>query len=108
LTPTSLAAARAAGMTPAALETWFQQRTGQPPSPAARLLMSAGQTPPARFQRHLVLHVATAELADGLVQWPQTRDLIAARLGPTALAVEEDQAATLRERLEAAGVAVTE
>ena len=67
-----------------------------------------GQAPPAHFRRHLVLHVADAETADGLVQWPQTRDMIAARLGPTALAVEEEQAEELRRRLKAAGLTLAE
>ncbi|HVS36015.1 MAG TPA: helicase-associated domain-containing protein [Gemmataceae bacterium] len=108
LTPASLEAARSVGMTLATLELWFQQRTGAPLPPAARLLMTGGETPPARFQRHLVLHVADEETADGLMQWPQTRELIAARLGPTALAVEEEQAAELRRRLKEAGVEAVE
>ncbi len=108
LTPASLEAARAGGMTLGALEAWFQQRTGEPLPPAARLLMAGGEAPAARFQRHLVLHVANEETADGLMQWPPTRALIAARLGPTALAVEEEQADELRRRLKAAGVALAE
>ena len=40
LTPASLAAARDSGMTLAGLELWFQQRTGQPLTPAARLLLT--------------------------------------------------------------------
>ena len=108
LTPASLEAARAGGMTLGALEAWFQQRTGEPLPPAARLLMAGGEAPAVRFQRHLVLHVAAAETADGLMQWPPTRALIAARLGPTALAVEEEQADELRRRLKAAGVALAE
>ena len=95
-------------MTLGALEAWFQQRTGEPLPPAARLLMAGGEAPAVRFQRHLVLHVAAAETADGLMQWPPTRALIAARLGPTALAVEEEQADELRRRLKAAGVALAE
>ena len=108
LTPASLEAARSAGMTLGALEVWFQQRTGEPSPPAARLLMAGGEAPPARFQRHLVLHVAAAETADGLMQWPQTRELIAARLGPTALAVEEERAEELRRRLKTVGVTLAE
>ncbi len=108
LTPASLEAARSAGMTLGALEVWFQQRTGEPLPPAARLLMANGEAPPARFQRHLVLHVANEETADGLMQWPPTRELIAARLGPTALAVEEERADELRRRLGAVGVALAE
>ena len=107
LTPASLGAARAGGMGLPTLEVWFHQRTGQTAPPAARLLMAGAETSPAHFQRHLVLHVAAEETADGLTQWPETRELIAARLGPTALAVAEEQADALRVRLKELGLAVT-
>src|SRR5262249_43427301 len=68
LTPASLAAARAGGWSVPLLESWFLQRTGQSLSPAARLLLTAGQQPSPELQRHLVLHVATEETADGLMQ----------------------------------------
>jgi hypothetical protein len=106
LTPASLSAGRSAGMTLAALETWFHQRAGQPLPPAARLLMTAGQMEAPRLQRHLVLHVADEELADGLVQWPQTSELIEERLGPTALVVTEENVAQLKQRLNDAGISV--
>jgi hypothetical protein len=51
-----------------------------------------------------VRECALAELADGLLQWRQTRGLIEARLGPTALAQEHVD--LLRERLRAAGITV--
>ncbi len=105
LTPTSL---RAGGMLLGTLEAWFQQRAGQPLPAAARLLMAGDQMPPSRFERHLVLHVPNEETADGLMQWPETRELIAARLGPTALAVTEENAEELRRRLKAVGLALLE
>jgi hypothetical protein len=108
LTPASLAAGRASGLTAPALEAWFRQRTGRPTPPAARLLLTADQAGPARFRRRLVLHVADEETADGLLQWPETRGLIAERLGPTALAVDEENAAALAERLRAFGLAAEE
>ncbi len=108
LTPASLLAGRSAGMTLTALETWFLQRAGQPLPSAARLLMTAGQGEAPQLRRHLVLHVADEDLADGLVQWPQTRELIEERLGPTALVVAEDNAEKLRERLSAAGITLAE
>ena len=61
-----------------------------------------------RLQRHLVLHVADEELADGIMQWPQTRELIEERLGPTALAVAVENTSALRDRLHAAGIALAE
>jgi hypothetical protein len=108
LTPASLSAARSTGMTLTALEIWFHQRAGQPLPPAARLLMSAEQMQAPQLRRHLVLHVADEDLADGLVQWPQTRELIAERLGPTALVVAEENTATLREQLRSIGITLAE
>ena len=52
--------------------------------------------------------MASEEVADGLVQWPETRALIAERLGPTALAVAEENAAKLREQLGLLGMQVPE
>jgi hypothetical protein len=108
LTPESLSAARSAGMTLTALEIWFHQRAGQPLPPAACLLMTADQMPAPHLRQHLVLHVADEDLADGIAQWPQTRELIAERLGPTALAVAEENVTTLRQRLRAAGIELAE
>jgi hypothetical protein len=106
LTPASLTSGRESGWSLHGLEAWFQQRTGQPLSAAARLLLTGSQLPALELRRHLVLHVATEELADGLVQWPGTRALIEARLGPTTLAVPEEQANELRERLRTLGIQV--
>jgi hypothetical protein len=108
LTPVSLNAGRAAGLTLAALESWFHQRAGRPLPPAARLLMSADQVEAAQLRRHLVLHVDSEEWADGLEQWPETRQLIEERLGPRALAVAEENVGKLRERLRAAGITLME
>lgn len=108
LTPESLVRGREAGMTLAALDTWFQQRAGQPVSAAARLLLTGAQLPPPELRRHLVLHVEVPEIADGLLQWPGTRPLISDRLGPTALSVDEEKLTLLRQRLTELGVTVTE
>jgi len=104
MTAESMTAGRSAGLSLRGLEEWFPQRTGQPLSPAGRLLMTGNQMPPAQLRRHLVVHVATADLADGLLQWPGTRGLIAERLGPTALAVSEEHVDALRQRLAALGL----
>lgn len=106
LTPESLAGGRDRGVSLRTLEEWFQQRSGQPLPAAARLLQTASQLPPAELKPLLVLTVASAELADGLVQWPGTRGLIQTRLGPTTLAVAEEDADELRRRLRALGMTV--
>jgi hypothetical protein len=104
LTPASLAAARAGGLTVPLLEAWFVQRTGGPLPAAGRMLLTGAQLPPLELQRHLVLRVAEEDIADGLMQWPATRALIEERLGPTALVVAEDNAETLLEQLRALGM----
>lgn len=104
LTPTSLSAARDSGLTMKSMEEWFRQRAGQPISPAARFLLGGSQLSPPMLRRHLVIHVGSPDLADGLVQWPGTRALIDERLGPTTLAVAEEHLDTLRERLASVGI----
>lgn len=106
LTPASLAAAREQGTTLAGLTEWFEQRTGLPLAPAARLLFSSAELPPVEMRRQLLLHVATAAIADGLLQWPATATLIQTRIGPTAFAVAEHDAPRLRERLQEIGVRI--
>ena len=104
VTPASLGQGREGGLNLQTLETWFQQRSGGPLPAAAKLLFTGSQLSPYELKRLLVLHVPTVEMADGIVQWPQTRSLIESRLGPTALAVAEEHVAVLRERLAVLGV----
>ena len=104
ITPTSILTARQQGASLASLEIWFVQRTGLPISAAAQLLMSGPDTAPVELRRQLVLRVGNEHLADGLQQWPGTRDLVVARLGPTTLVVEEGAVPALTERLKELGV----
>ncbi len=106
VTPASVLTARERGVSLPYLETWFFQRTGLPIPAAAMLLLTGADLGPVELRRQLVIHVANEHLADGLQQWPGTRDLIIARLGPTALAVDESAVAVLTERLKDLGVAV--
>jgi hypothetical protein len=106
LTPASLGAAQAAGMEREALEEWFRQRTGRPLTPAAKLLLGASHLPAIEIRQELVLHVESADVADGLLQWPGTRGLFRARLGPTALSLSEEDMPSLRERLSGLGIRV--
>jgi len=106
LTPASLGQGRDSGLSLQTLETWFQQRSGQPLPAATKLLFTGSQLSPYELRRPIVLHVPTAEMADGLMQWPHTRSLIETRLGPTALAVAEENVTALRERLGTLGVHV--
>jgi hypothetical protein len=106
ITPATLAAGRQGGLTAQGLDTWFRQRTGAPLSPATLLLLQGGQTPAPELRRLLVLHLASAAIADGLEQWPGTRPLVHQRLGPTALVVEEANVGALRERLAGLGISL--
>jgi hypothetical protein len=104
LTPASLAAARESSLGLRVLEEWFGQRTGQPITPAARLLLTGPLAMPFTLRRQLVLHVSTPETADGLFQLPATRRLIEARLGPATLAVAEENVEPLRAQLRELGL----
>jgi hypothetical protein len=86
------------------LQTWFAQRTGLPITAAALLLMTGFDAGSVDLKRQLVLHVANEHLADGLQQWPGTREIVKERLGPTALVVAEEDMALLTERLKELGV----
>jgi hypothetical protein len=104
LTPASLKAAMDSGFGLRELEDWFLERAGRPPSPAALLIQGARQISPFQVRAHIVLHVPDEELADGLEQWPCTRPFVKERLGPKALAIEEEKAKALQERLESIGI----
>lgn len=104
VTPESLGRARQQGVTARQLEDWFQQRSGQPLSAAIRMLLAAPHLPAAELRQHWVLRVASADLADGLLQWPETRSLILARLGPTTLAIAAEHTDMMRQRLQALGL----
>jgi hypothetical protein len=106
LTPESLTNNRDRGLGQRELEEWFLQRAGQPLSPAARLLFNGAELPPSQLRTELILHVATPEMADGLLQWPATRSLIRDRLGPTALVIAAEDVEELRQRLGVLGASV--
>ncbi|MDY3560862.1 helicase-associated domain-containing protein [Gemmata sp. JC673] len=106
LTPASLRKAVEGGRTLAELDAWFLERSGSPLSAAGRLLLLGSQLSQPRAERLLVVKLPTVEIADGLVQWPGTRSLVAERLGPLAVSVAEDQLAAFREALKEIGVRV--
>jgi hypothetical protein len=106
ITPASILSARQQGLTLSYLESWFVQRTGLPITAAAMLLMSGPDAAPVEIRKQIVIHVANEHLADGLAQWPSTKDLIVARLGPRALVVEEASVPVLAEKLKELGVQV--
>jgi hypothetical protein len=99
MTPATLRGARHQGLDAKALDTWFLRRTGESLSATAALMLTGDEAPPLSLERLVVLRVPTAELAEGIVAWPETRDLIAERLAPTLLAVSADAVERLRAKL---------
>jgi len=98
---------RAAETLPVAdIDAWFLDRTGQPLSPSGRLFLIGPQAPAPIAARLLALRFPSAELADGAMQWPETRNYITERLGPTIVAVAEENFARLREVLSEVGIVV--
>src|SRR5262249_22634389 len=89
LTRETLRKALESGQTLASLDEWMTQRAGKPLSPAAKLLAAADDSIELHLESCLVIHVPNVDTADGLLQWSESRGLIQARLGPTALVVAE-------------------
>jgi hypothetical protein len=106
MTPATLRAARRQGMEAETLDDWFRRRTGEPLPPAARLFLTGNETPPLNLQQLTVLRLPTAEVADGIVSWPETRGLIVERLSPTVLVVPAEAVVQLRDMLAEIGVRV--
>jgi hypothetical protein len=88
------------------IDIWFNDRTGQPLSPAGRLLLLGPQLPSAMVSRLFILRFPSSEMADGAMQWSETRPLIAERLGPTAVVVAEENLETLQNVLREVGLGV--
>lgn len=86
------------------IDSWFIDRTGHPLSPAGRLLMLGPQVSPPTATRLLVVRFPSVELADGAMQWPETRSLLAERLGPTAVVIHEENLEALRKVLAEIGI----
>jgi len=106
VTSASLMAGQDGGLGLHSLEEWFQQRTGLSLTPAVRLLLTAPYQPAVELKQQLVLHVASSDVADGLLQLPETRPLIQARLGPRSLAIAPEQVEELRRRMEQLGLTI--
>jgi hypothetical protein len=98
---------RAAEALPAGeIDAWFVNRTGQPLSPAGQLFLMGPHAPSPTAERLLAVRFPSPALADGAMQWPETRKYISERLGPTVVAVAEENLAGLRSVLLDVGIAV--
>jgi hypothetical protein len=106
VTPSSMARAAGIGITPTQLSDWFLRRTGDPPSPAIKLLLRSLSPAPTSMQARtmLVLSTPSTELADGLLQHPATKHLLGERLGPTSVAIPGQGLEALRIALAELGI----
>jgi hypothetical protein len=87
------------------IDAWFVDRTGQPLSAAGQLFLSGPESPPPIVARLLVVRFPSPELADGAMQWTETRKYISERLGPTIVAVSEENLASFLGALSQVGIA---
>lgn len=100
----SLNRARECGLTIDALAGWFLERCDQPLSPAIYLLMTAKDTEPLTSRRLMVVEVADEEVADGLIQWSETKEFFRERLGPKALVIDEDHLEEVSQVMNSIGI----
>jgi hypothetical protein len=94
------------GMTREELDHWFVMRSGHPAPPAALLFSFGPRTANATSSRDVIVRFASAELTDGIWQWPVTRELLSERIGPAAVVVPVDNQDALISRLSEIGVTV--
>jgi hypothetical protein len=108
MTPASLEHARKTGLEASDLNEWFGQRTGLPLTAAGQLLLQGAEGKSVKLRERLVLDVGSERIADGLLQWPQTRSLIEERLGTSTLAISREHWPALRDRMQSLGIQVQE
>ena len=104
LTPESLRKAAAHGWKHSEIDDWFTQRTGEGLPAAGQLFLEGPNLPASRISKRLVVQVPEEEIADGLMQWPTTREFVEERLGPTALVIQESNLPRFAEVLAELGV----
>ncbi len=104
VTPATLKRRLADGVGLADIDAWFQTRAGQGLPPALRLFAPNPQAPGPTVGRHTVVHLPTPDMADGLTQWPPAAELVGERLGPTAVAVADENVEALRAVLAGLGI----
>ena len=107
ITPPSLRRATEQGVSVADIDTWFVDRTGASLSPAGRLFLMGPVLPAPTLGTRLVVEFATQDVTDGVMQWPDTRSLVAQRLGPLAVTIDEANLEAFRAALAEVGVAIT-
>jgi hypothetical protein len=95
-----------AGMTEEHFADWYPRRTGQDLPPAIRLMLRSRlrKIPALQSARLLVVTTPSAEILDGLLQHPDTRDLFGERIGDTTITISEAQLTRLDAALRGLGI----
>ena len=106
ISPVSAKRAQESGLSMDDIEQWFLSRTAEAMPASARLLFGVGGA--AEMSRRLVLLLPSEEVTNGVCQWPETAELLEDRLGPSAVAVAEENAELLLVKLAAVGVATNQ
>jgi hypothetical protein len=106
VTTASLRRGASRGMPASKIVEWYRRRTGGEVSPAVRLLLRANtaRIPTLKATRITVLSLPSPELLDGLLQHPATGPVLGDRLGPTSVAIDDDDLPALRRALEDLGI----
>ncbi len=104
MSPESVRRALALGTNLEEFDRWFISRAGLPMPAAGRLFVIAAKSLPLIATRKLVVQLPTDEIADGIMQWPETRQWIHERLGPTAVVIEQIHYATFVAKVESLGL----
>lgn len=106
LTPQSLRRASELGLSIEEIDQWFVERSGFPLSAVGRLFLLSRQLMPPTASRKLVVQFPTVELVNGVVQWPETGPLVAERLGPLALAIDDAAFESLQKAIGELGTGI--
>jgi hypothetical protein len=96
------------GVNPQQLAEWYERRTGGEIPPAVRLLLAprTSRIPPLKTVRLTVLNLPSAQLLDGLVQHPATRQWLGDRLGPRTVAIPDENLPSLQKALKELGISL--
>ena len=108
VTPASLRRGMNRGVNPHQLAEWYARRTGGGIPPAVRLILAprTSRVPPLKIARLTVLNLPTAELLDGLLQHPATRQWLGDRLGPKSVSIRDDDLEPLQKTLKEMGISL--
>jgi hypothetical protein len=94
------------GMSPTRLSEWFARRAGRPIPASVQLLLLAksSRVPTLKAAKVVVLTLPTPDVLEGLRQLPATRSFLGDSLGPTSVAIPQNQVGPLQSVLKELGI----